>query len=184
MGRILRALPLTAVLVGASLCIPTMSSADTVPDGYSISVSPTAQLAGQSVSVTGDGQAGDNSDNCDSTTITVTVTYFTLAGTQTSAQTDFPPGQNPGEVDGDGDFTGPVTIPAGAAPTSVSGHSAEVQASCVNGDSTFESNVVDVTVEGTVTPTTVPVTTTTVPNQALQTAPAATAVTGAPQFTG
>jgi hypothetical protein len=184
-ARVLRALPLVGILVGASLCFTGVSSASTVEDGYNISVTPTTQTAGDPVTVTGNGQvdSGGGSDNCDSTDITVTVTYFTLADTQTTAQTDL------GTSDGDGDLSGPVTIPAAAAPTSFSGQPAAVQASCDVGDNTFLSNVVDVTVAGTVptttTPTTVPTTPTTTATAApIRTAPAATPVTGTPQFTG
>jgi hypothetical protein len=192
----LKALPVAAILVGASVGFPTVSSAATVQNAYDITVSPTAQFPGQSVTVTGIGQTpppGGTSDNCDSTTITVTVTYFTLSGTQKTAQTDLP-----NQSDGNGNVSGPVTIPADAAPSSVSGHDADVQASCNIGDNTNESNIVTVTVEGTVTTTTtaptttttttvpvtsttVPVTTTTVP---LPAAPAASAVSGTPKLTG
>jgi hypothetical protein len=179
--RVLKALPFVGVLVAGSLWFPGVSSAVTVDNGYNISVAPTTQTAGDAVTVTGNGQvdSGGGSDNCDSTDITVTVTYFTLAGTQTTAQTDL------GTSDGDGDLSGPVNIPADAAPSSFSGHPAAVQASCDTGE-TILSNIVDVTVAGTVTTTTTagPTTPTTTPAAAITTAPAATAVTGTPRFTG
>lgn len=126
-------------------------------NGYRIDVAPTSQDAGKAVTVTGNGQyytAPFSGDNCDSTTITVTVTYYDLAKVQKAQQVTL------GTSDGDGDLSGPVTIPSDAAPTSFTGHDADVQASCID-DGVYLSNVVPVVVNGTVATTTTTASTTT-----------------------
>lgn len=187
---------LIAVTAAGALLFPAMVSAATYQDYYYISVSPTSQDPGQTVTMTGNGQyytAPFSGDNCSSTTIWATVTYYTLSGTQKTATTTM------GTSDGNGDISGPVTIPADAAPTSYSNHPAEVQAYCSSGADTYLSQSVAVTVLGTVATTTTtttsttstttkaPVTTTTVPVTTTTTVPAAApaqAVIGQPRLTG
>ena len=193
---------MAVLLAGASFLFPGVSSAASTPNSYFIMVSPTSQNPGQTVAVTGEGQYDTppiTGDNCDSTPITVAVTYFTTGGTQKTVTTSL------GTSDGDGNITGPVMIPTDAGPSSVTGHNAAVQASCTIGSDTFLSNEVDVVVLGsgttTTTPTTSPTTTTTTTTTPTsvaplaqlstttttvptQTAQPATAVTGTPTFTG
>lgn len=211
--RVNRVLPLALVLVAAGTMTfgATPAGAATVDNGYFIAVSPTSQDPGMDVTVTGDGQyytSPFTGDNCDSTTITATVTYFAAGGAQLTQSTTL------GTSDGDGNISGPVTIPAAAAPTSVSGHDAVVQASCSPGSDTFLSQAVDVVVNGSVPPTTTTTTTTTTTSTTTTTpsttsttkpstgtssttattpaprsspiaaAPPAVAVTGTPNFTG
>ncbi len=88
--EILRALPATLILMAASLGFSGVSSAANVANGYNIAVAPASQVAGQSVTVTGNGQdstAPFTGDNCDSTAITVTVTYFNSSGSNTASST-------------------------------------------------------------------------------------------------
>lgn len=163
---------------------------------YHITVTPTSALPGHTVKVTGTGEytTGPYSgDNCDDVTITVTVTYYTATGKKTTSATT-----KLGSSNGDGDLSGTVTIPAGAAPTSESGHDAVIVASCpadTQTTPTYTSNPVTVDVEGTAphttTTTTAPTTTTTTTKAATTTttapattAPAATAISGSPNFTG
>ncbi len=144
-------LGLSVVLAAGWLAMgATAGAVSGTANGYRIDVAPTSQDAGKAVTVTGNGQyytAPFSGDNCDSTTITVTVTYYNLAKAQETRQVTL------GTSDGNGDLSGPVTIPSDAAPTSFTGHDAEVQASCTN-DSAFLSNVVPVAVNGTVATTT------------------------------
>ena len=181
-----------SVVLAAACGLPGMSSwaVSGSENAYRIDVAPTSQDAGKAVTTTGDGQYYTepfSGDNCDSTPIDVSVTYYTLAKAQKTSHTTL------GTSDGDGNISGPVTIPADAAPTSFTGHTADVQASCDDG--AYLSNVVGVTVNGTVTPTTITTTTTTTvkaqastPTTTTTTVPpvavAATPVVASPALTG
>jgi len=190
--RIVRgfSLALGVVAVGV-LGIPTMTSvASSAPAPYHITVAPLSQLPGHTVKVTG--TTPTNGGHCDSETVYVTVTYFTATGAQKSKKTTF------GQANGTGDFSVTVTIPADAAPTSVSHHNAVIVGGCTDQTVVYTSNPVTVVVEGTVPPTTTTTTTTTAPTTTTTTttaptttttvpatvAPAATAVSASPTFTG
>jgi outer membrane protein OmpA-like peptidoglycan-associated protein len=136
------------VLVALPLPSLARAGGTTVSNGYFISVAPLSGLPGKSLTVTGNGQyytSPFSGDNCDSDDISATVTYKTGGGVQKSQLTDL------GTSDGNGNVAGPVKIPADAGPTSVTGATADVQASCTNG-STYLSNVVQVTVLGNAKP--------------------------------
>ena len=108
--------------------------------GYVIAGQPLSVAAGGTVHVTGT----DPNDVCPSADVTVTLTYFTAGGVQKTTQTDF------GQADGNGNSSGDVAIPSDAGPTSVSGHTANIQAAC----SQSVSNVLDVTITGSAATTT------------------------------
>jgi outer membrane protein OmpA-like peptidoglycan-associated protein len=136
------------LLAALPLSSPARAGGTTVDNGYSITVAPLSGLPGKSLIVTGNGQYYTppfSGDNCDSDDISATVTYKTSGGVQKSQPTDL------GTSDGNGDVSGPVKIPADAGPTSVTGSTADVQASCVNG-TTYLSNIVQVTVLGNAKP--------------------------------
>jgi hypothetical protein len=163
----------------AGFALVSFPAALAAAQGYVIAVQPTSQAPGGSVQVTG----SDPNDDCPSTDVTVTLTYFTSAGAQQTTTTDL------GVADGSGNIQGNVTIPTTAGPTSVTGKVAALQAACGDG---FTSNTVDITITGSAPPTTTtaPTTTTTVPRTTTTTtvppatAPAATPVAAAPHFTG
>ena len=202
------------------------AAATTTPNGYFITVNPTSQQAGQSVTVAGNGQyntAPFSGGHCNNLPITVTVTYYpqgssnptsttstsqpagsttttssttsttstTVSNSTTTTSTTTTPSSTTtttqpaattrssqstlGTANATGNVSGSVTIPASAAPSSASGHPAIVQASCQNNGVTYESNQVSVNVND--------------PSASAQSAsgdpaPAATAITGTPTFTG
>jgi hypothetical protein len=181
---------LGVVAVGA-VGIPAFATvASSAPAPYGLTVTPTSALPGATVQVTG--TTPTNGENCDSEAVFVTITYFNVTGVQVSKTISL------GTADGAGDFTGTITIPSDAAPSSVSGHDAVIVGGCTFAtQTTFSSNPVTLVVLGTApttttTTTTVPsttttttaptTTTTTVP--AKTTAPAATPVSATPTFTG
>jgi LPXTG-motif cell wall-anchored protein len=155
----------------AGVCAAPWASATTHANGYFITVSPTAQDPGKKVTVTGEGQIvvpGFSEDNCDSTTISATVSWVTASGTEKTETVTL------GESDGDGNITAQVTIPADAGPTAVTGKSVTIQAFCDQDGDIFLSQLVSVHVNGSA-----PTTTTAAPTTTVVTVPAAAPVTAA-----
>jgi len=139
-------LGLLAVLPAPS---PARAGGTTATNAYYITVAPLSGNPNDSLTVTGNGQYYTppfSGDNCDGADISVTITYKTGGGVQKSQLTDL------GTADGNGDISGPVKIPADAGPTSVTGATADVQASCVSSGTKELSNVVNVTVLGNAKP--------------------------------
>ncbi len=161
----MRALKWLTALVVVGVPVLGVASAASASQGYTIAVQPLSQTAGGSVHVTG----SDPLDNCPSSDVQVTLTYFTQALVQKTTTTDL------GTADGSGNIQGNVTIPSDAGPTSATAHVATLVAACGDG---FTSNVANVTVSGTVVTTT---TTTTV--LATTTTAVAPATTAAPTTT-
>jgi LPXTG-motif cell wall-anchored protein len=172
-----------AAVLGAAAFVSVYAApwaaASTTANGYHITVNPSAQSPGKTVTVTGDGQFDTPpfvSDNCDSTTISATVSWVTADGTEKTETVTI------GQSDGDGNVTGTVTIPADAGPTAVTGKSVTIQAFCDQDGDIFLSQLVSVHVNGS-TPTTTAAPTTTVvttPATAPVTAAAVTSTTAAP----